>query len=114
MAGISERVGGMAETSSEIAGVAEESSASAEEMSSATQETSSQSQELSASLAGLGAAADRLLEASRQFNVSGLARQNSPASAFAACDARWNSGEGKIPKKTVAAAKPTATRMSSG
>jgi methyl-accepting chemotaxis protein len=70
IAGISQSVGGMAETSSEIASVAEESSASAEEMSSATQETSSQSQELSASLADLAATADRLLEASRQFNVT--------------------------------------------
>jgi methyl-accepting chemotaxis protein len=70
IAGISHSVGGMAETSSEIASVAEESSASAEEMSSATQETSSQSQELSASLADLAATADRLLEASRQFNVT--------------------------------------------
>ena len=70
IAGISERVSGMAETSSEIAGVAEESSASAEEMSSATLQTSTQSQELNASLAELASTADRLLEASRQFNVS--------------------------------------------
>jgi methyl-accepting chemotaxis protein len=70
IAGISERVGGMAETSSEIASVAEESSASAQEMSSATQETSTQSLELNASLAELASTADRLLEASRQFNVS--------------------------------------------
>ena len=60
----------MAETSSEIAGVAEQSSASAEEMSSATLQTSTQSQELNASLAELASTADRLLEASRQFNVS--------------------------------------------
>jgi methyl-accepting chemotaxis protein len=70
IAGISERVGGMAETSSEIASVAEESSASAQEMSSATQETSTQSRELNASLAELASTADRLLEASRRFNVS--------------------------------------------
>jgi methyl-accepting chemotaxis protein len=70
IAGISERVSGMAETSSEIAGVAEESSASAEEMSSATLQTSTQSQELNASLAELASTADRLLQASRQFNVS--------------------------------------------
>jgi hypothetical protein len=40
--------------------------------------------------------------------------QNRPLSAFAAWPARWNSGEGKMPKKIVAAAKPTATKMSSG
>jgi methyl-accepting chemotaxis protein len=70
IAGISERVSGMAETSSEIASVAEESSASAEEMSSATLQTSTQSQELNASLVELASTADRLLEASRQFNLS--------------------------------------------
>jgi methyl-accepting chemotaxis protein len=70
IAGISERVGGMSETSSEIASVADESSASAQEMSSATQETSTQSLELNASLAELASTADRLLEASRQFNVT--------------------------------------------
>ncbi len=70
IAGIAASVGGMAENSTEIASVAEESSASAEEMSGATLETSSQSQELSASLADLATTADRLLEASRQFNLS--------------------------------------------
>ncbi|MGN6872055.1 MAG: methyl-accepting chemotaxis protein [Solirubrobacteraceae bacterium] len=70
IAGISASVGGMAENSTEIATVAEESSASAEEMSSATLETSSQSQELSASLADLATTAERLLEASQQFNLS--------------------------------------------
>jgi methyl-accepting chemotaxis protein len=70
IAGISTSVGGMAENSTEIATVAEESSASAEEMSSATLETSSQSQELTASLADLASTAERLLEASRQFNLS--------------------------------------------
>lgn len=68
IAAISDSVVGMTETSTEIATVAEESSASAQEMSSATQETSAQSHELSASLADLAATADRLLEASQQFN----------------------------------------------
>jgi methyl-accepting chemotaxis protein len=70
IAGISNSVGGMAETSTEIATVAEQSSASAQEMSSATQETSAQSHVLSASLEDLATTADRLLEASRQFNLS--------------------------------------------
>lgn len=39
-------------------------------MSSATLQTSAQSQELSASLGDLAATAERLLEASRQFNLS--------------------------------------------
>ena len=70
IAGISESVDGMTETSTEIATVAEQSSASAQEMSSATQETSAQSRELSRSLAELATTADRLLEASRQFNLA--------------------------------------------
>ena len=37
-----------------------------------------------------------------------------PLSAFAACVARWNSGDGKIPNTIVAAANATATNTTSG
>jgi methyl-accepting chemotaxis protein len=70
IAGISQRVTGMADTSVEIASVAEQSSASAQEMSSATQQTSAQSEELSSSLAELAETADRLLDASSRFRVA--------------------------------------------
>ena len=41
-------------------------------------------------------------------------RYINPLRAFAACVARWNSGDGKIPNTIVATANATATNTTSG
>src|SRR5437763_13283961 len=50
----------------------------------------------------------------RDLTTQDLPAQNRPVIAFPAWAARSNSGEGKIPKKTAAAANRIATNVASG